>query len=133
MSNSVTSDSPVEALLTRVPAFAAARLSDESYMSHDDDSPYLVFGDFARFLIEVITGKSDLSDRVKLLAESFELLGEMATSADDEVVNLAEVGAFEVLSDSPESVAAAREYLPDKALLVFERVVSPWTPTSRQL
>lgn len=130
MSNSVTSDGPVQALLRRVPLFAAARASDESYMSHDDDGPYLVFGDFARFLIDVVTGKSHASERDKLLTASFELLGEMATSPDDEVVNLAEVGVFEVVRDSPEGVAAARKYLTDKALPVFERVVSLWTPTS---
>src|SRR6266480_772387 len=122
MPKPLTYDNAVEELLKRVPAFAADRLQDESSLSHDDPRPYLVFGDFARFLINIITLRAIESD--ELLSDSFALLGEMATSADDEIVNLAETAVFEVLGDSPKTVAAAREHLPTNALAVFERVVN---------
>lgn len=116
----------VEVLLERVPAFAAARALDYSHMSHDDSSPYLVFGDFAGFLRELIVHKLGAEDTSNILAESFRLLSEMATSPNDELANLAVVGVFEVLADSPESVAVARKQLSRKALKVFDRVLRGW-------
>lgn len=130
MASSMTYQNAVNILLRRVPAFAVARAQDESYMSHDDDSPYLVFGDFGRFLKYLLKYESDASKSASTLTEAFKLLGEMVTSTDDEVANLAEVGVFEVLTDSPESITAARQYLSGKALDIFERVVNVWTPTS---
>ena len=116
----------VDELLKRIPAFAAEREIDESYLSNDDDSPYLVFGDFGRFLVNVLRNQTCQMEREKLLADSFELLSEMATSSDDEVINLAETTVFETLSDSPETVAAARKYLSERAVLVFDRVAALW-------
>jgi hypothetical protein len=43
----------VDTLLDRIPAFAAERQTNESYVSRDDESPYLVFGDFGLFLLEL--------------------------------------------------------------------------------
>lgn len=128
MTNPITYHNAVDALLKRVPAFAAARALDESGMSYDDDSPYLVFGDFARFIIDLVKRASDTPETADTLAKSFQLLGEMVTSSDDEVANLAEASVFEVLTDTPESIAATRQYLSGKALQVFEQVVNVWTP-----
>lgn len=116
----------VDELLKRIPVFATEREIDESYVSHDDDNPYLVFGDFGRFLVNVLRNRAYQIDREKLLADSFELLGEMAISSDDEVVNVAETTVFEALSDSPETVAAARKYLSERAVPVFDRVAGLW-------
>lgn len=127
MAKSLTYNNVVEELLKRVPTFAADRLRDESSLSHDDTGPYLIFGDFARFIIRMTKNKPKTPESERLLSDSFALLGEMATSVDDEVVNLAEVGVFEVLTDSPETIAAAQEHLPPHALPVFERIVSLWT------
>lgn len=115
----------VDALLNRVPAFAREREINESYLSYNDEDPYLVYGDFGRFLVTVIRNQ-DQMERDRLLGASFELLSEMATSPDDEVVNVVETSVFEALSDSPETVAAARKYLSEGAAHVFRRVASLW-------
>ena len=118
----------VAELLRRVPAFADARDQNESYLSHADISPYLVFGDFARFLVNTIKEGGRNLESERILQESFDLLSEMATSADDELVNLAQVGVFEVLTDSPEAVLVGRQYLAGEAADVFENVVELWAP-----
>ena len=120
----------VDELVKRVPAFAKEREINESYLSHDDDDPYLVFGDFGRFLVDVLRNRACQMEREKLLTDSFDFLGEMATSPDDQVVNVAETTVFESLSDSPETVAAAREYLSERAVPVFERVAGLWPSES---
>jgi hypothetical protein len=120
----------IHELVKRVPAFATEREINKSYLSHDDDDPYLVFGDFGRFLVNVIRNQAYQMEREKLLTDSFELLSEMATSSDDQVVNVAETTVFEALSDFPETVAAAREYLSERAVPVFERIVDLWPPES---
>jgi hypothetical protein len=104
-------------LLQRIPVFTEARASDPSFMSHDDDSPYLVFGDFSLFLLQQL---KEMKDEV-LLQQSFDLLGEMLSSTDPEVVNLAQVGVLETLADSPGAVIAARKYLTGDAIVMFER------------
>ena len=119
-------DNAVEILLERVPAFAAARALDESYMSYDDDDPYLVYGDFARFLRELIVHKLEATETSDILAQSFRLLSEMANSSNNELANIAVVGVFEVLADSPESTAVARKQLSRKARKVFDRVLRGW-------
>ena len=118
----------VAELTRRVPAFAEARDQNESYLSHGDTSPYLVFGDFARFLINTIKEEPRNLEAEAILRDSFDLLSEMATSPDDDLVNLAQVGVFEVLTDSPEAVLVARQYLAGEAADVFEHVVELWTP-----
>jgi hypothetical protein len=128
MANEITPQNAVQELLKRLPDFAAARANDESFISHDDDSPYLVFGDLARFMINLITREPNSPQASGTLAEAFRLLNEMAVSPDREVANLAEAGVFEELTDRPETVLAARESLSGRALDVFERVVDLWAP-----
>lgn len=117
-------DSLVQELFKRVPAFAIEREVDESYISCDDDSPYLVFGDFSRFLVDLIMVTHHEPAQERLLSDCFKLLDDMATSTDDEVVNVVETTVFEKLCDSPETASAARQYLSDKAVPAFDRVAS---------
>ena len=117
----------VEALLKRIPSFATARLRDESYMSHNDDGPYLVYGDFAFFLRDLILGRFTVTeDTGDVLEESFKLLSEVATSSNDEIANIATVGTFEVLADCPDCVILAKKMLSEDAAKVFKRVLHGW-------
>lgn len=129
MKNLIRYQDAVHVLLERVPKFALARATNASYMSHDDDSPYLVFGDFGLFLKEIIKEHPNTESKSEILRESFELLGEMVTPSDAELSNLVVVNVFELLVGSVES-KVAREYLSGKALGIFERVVDGWTLTS---
>lgn len=122
--SSVELQNAVDVLLRRVPAFAAARVKDESYMSHDDDAPYLVFGDLARLLIELIRTRPMTAEANSTIVESFDVLNDLASSTSDDIKTLVEVGILEVLTDSTESVAAARQYLSGEALKMFEQAVS---------
>lgn len=131
MANKITSENAVQELLKRLPSFAAARASNESFISFDNDSPYLVFGDLARFMISLITRGSNSPQTSGTLAEAFRLLDEMAVSPDKEVANLAQAGVFEELTDRAETILAARENLSGKALDVFERTVELWAPKDR--
>ena len=127
MKNLASPEEAVEALLKRVPSFAAARAQDESYISHHDYGSYLVYGDFARFLTELILGRSEVAaDRADVLAESFKLLSELTTSSNDEVANIAVVGVFEVLADCPDCIVLAKKMLSKDAAKVFERVLRGW-------
>lgn len=123
--NEITSpEEAVAALLQRVPSFAAARSQDESYISHDDDGSYLVYGDFARFIMDRIVESSKVTeDKQDVLVESFKLLRELATSQDDEIANIAVVGAFEELADCPDCIIVAKEMLSKPALKAFKRVL----------
>ena len=122
----MSSERAVAELLKRVPAFAAARAQGESYISYDDDSPYLVYGDFSRFLTELILNRAGSVTTDGTLAASFLLLSEVATSPNAEVADLAVVGVFESLTDHPDCVTVAREMLSPAALKVFERVLRGW-------
>lgn len=126
MNNLLSPEEAVEALLRRVPSFAAARAEDESYMSHNDDGAYLVYGDFARFLTELILNQSRAADQADVLAESFKLLSELATSPDDELANIAVVGAFEMLADCPDCIVIVKKMLSKDAAKVFNRVLRGW-------
>lgn len=126
MNSLASPEEAVEALLKRVPSFATARSEDESYISHDDSSAYLVYGDFARFLKELILGWSQVSDKAEVLSESFRLLSELATSSDAEIANIAVVAVFEVLADCPDCVILAKKMLSKSAAKVFDRVRRGW-------
>lgn len=126
MNNLASPEEAVEALLKRVPSFAAARAEDESYISHNDDGAYLVYGDFARFLTELIMDQSRVADKADVLAESFKLLSELATSSNDELANIAVVGAFEMLADCPDCIVLAKKMLSKDAAKVFNRVLRGW-------
>jgi hypothetical protein len=123
MNNLASPEEAVEALLKRVPSFAAARGEDESYISHNDDGAYLVYGDFARFLIELILDQSGSADKADVIAESFNLLSELATSSNDEIANIAVVGTFEMLADCPDCIVLAKKMLNSDAAKVFDRVL----------
>jgi len=124
--NLISPDKAVEELLKRVPSFAAARAQDESYISHKDNGPYLVYGDFARFLTELIVDKSQAADKAEVLAESFRLLSELATSSNDEVANIAVVGVFEVLADCPDCIVLTKKMLSKDAAKVLKRMLRGW-------
>ncbi|MCI0423540.1 MAG: hypothetical protein L0312_30700 [Acidobacteria bacterium] len=119
-------DNAVEELLKRVPSFAAARSQDESYISHDDDGPYLVYGDFARFLTELVMDKSPGAEKADVLEVSFKLLSELASSSNDELANIAVVGVFEELADCPDCIILAKKMLSKNAAKVFKRVLRGW-------
>jgi hypothetical protein len=116
----------VDELLKRVPAFATARLHDEAYISHHDRSPYLVFGDLGRFLGEYLTRGLTRTEDDSILRNSFELLDEMLTSNDTELMNLAHVGVFEGLADKPELLATATDYLSPDAKSVITFWLEKW-------
>ena len=124
--NLTSLDNAVEELLKRVPSFAAARAQDESYISHNDDGPYLVYGDFARFLEELIVDRSHTAEAGDVLTESFRLLSELATSPNAELANIAVVGVFEALADCPDCIVLAKKMLSKDAANVFERVLRGW-------
>jgi hypothetical protein len=50
MTEVLTPENVMAALLDRVPAFALARSADESFISHGNDSTYLCFGDLGLYL-----------------------------------------------------------------------------------
>ena len=126
MNDLASPEEAVEALLKRVPSFAAARAEDESYISHNDDGAYLVYGDFARFLTELILDQSGTADKADVIAESFKLLSELATSSNDELANIAVVGPFEMLADCPDCIVLAKKMLSRDAAKVFNRVLRGW-------
>lgn len=123
MTKSLTSQNTISELLRRVPAFAKARSVDSSFMSYEDDSPYLVFGDFGLFLLKHLRDRQpDLGDE-NFLREAFGLVDEMLTSSDPELINLAQVGVMEVLADSPQALRIAQGYLSQRAKVELERLM----------
>jgi hypothetical protein len=60
------------------------------------------------------------------LRSGFELLDEMLTSNDAELMNLAQLGVFEGLANTPELLVAAKEYLSDDAKSVLEVWSGKW-------
>jgi hypothetical protein len=101
----------VELLLSQVPEFAAARSRDESFMSYDDDSPYLVFGDFGLFLREQLENKPLPGANEDWLQPSVDVIDKLLTSSDPEVSNLIQVGVLEVLSDYPDAINLVKAHL----------------------
>lgn len=126
MTNALVYQNVVEELLRRVPEFAAIRHRDASYLSHKSSSPYLVFGDFARFLLGRLNDRTPTDKDEFVLRRSFALLDEMLTSPDPQVANLAQVGVFEILADQPEALAAAKDYLTEDAKSVLEDWLEKW-------
>jgi hypothetical protein len=108
-------DPAIEALLSACP-FLARRvdLSDE---------PYCIAGRVATLLCD-----GELSD-----AETdcvFAHLNKMA-EGDEDTQELLMIGIFEVLIDSPQLIAAAREKLQAPARALFERVLDWWEEFGR--
>lgn len=126
MLDRLTYQNVVGELLRRIPSFAAVRNSDDSYVSQDDDSPHLVFADFARFLLDHLSSQSREEEVEEILARSFKLLDEMLTSSDPEVANVAQVGVFEAFGEQPDVLANARSYLSEEANIVVEEWTQRW-------
>lgn len=119
-------ENSVEALLERVPAFADARAHDSSFISYMDPEPYLVFGDFGRFLKDLIVREPQTAGERKTLAEALGVIEDMANSTDVEVLNLVVVCVFETLTGYPKAVTFAQQHLSGKALDLFMRVKQGW-------
>lgn len=109
-------DELVSRLLTVVPDFATANHTWNVDLPHD------VFGSFALFLCERIRQ----GVRGNSLDQAFDLLNEMASSKDLEIVNLLVVSVLEMIADDDECRAAAQAYFSDEALTLLERVASGW-------
>jgi hypothetical protein len=77
----LTTENAVSELLRKVPAFQKVRPSDSSFLSHDDESPYLVFGDFGRFLVTHINGERPEAHE-GFLTNAFQFVDEMLTSSN---------------------------------------------------
>ena len=116
----------VNELQRRIPSFASIRNTDESSVSHGDDGPYLVFGDFYRFLFDKLNSQTKGEDDEEILRLSFTVLDEMLTSSDPELVNLAQVSIFEPLAEHPTTLAVAKCYLSDEANNVVETWLETW-------
>jgi len=116
-------------LLSRVPDFAEARSQDSSFMSHgENDSPYLVFGDFALFFAQQLEAKGVSIHNESWLQPSFQVIDEMLTSADPELVNLIQVGVLEVLAGHPGALTLVKTNLSAPGQKQFEE----WVKISNQ-
>lgn len=113
----------VQKLFERVPGFRDSRLARESLDEEDYELPYVVFGRLATFLNDLIP-KVSLSDPI--VQAAFQLLNEMGNSQDRDIENLAAIGTFEVLTDSPPSIRAARQLLYGRAIDLFEEMIRIW-------
>ena len=98
-------------------------------MSHErGDSPYLVFGDFGFFLLQQLAEEPTLPSKVKGLRQSFQVVDEMITSADPELVNLIHMGVLEVLSSHPGALSLLKNNLSSRGQEKFEE----WIKISHQ-
>lgn len=120
-------DDMVDMLVQRVPSFAE---SDEGreVLSANRDLPYVVFGNFASFLNQLLLRVPSADPTVEA---SFQLLNAMGSSDDRRVVDLVSAGVFEVLTDSPKSIQVAKELLYGPAIDLFERMVQLWGAEAR--
>ena len=96
---------PVKLLLDRMPEFGA-RLD-----TGDLDLPYVVFGFFAQYLL-------DLSEGDPILDRAVAFLNELAETGDPELENLVQVSVFESIAGEDRSVRIKRG-LRDKAARLF--------------
>jgi hypothetical protein len=126
----ISTENATSVLLERVPAFAEVRAEDDSFISHDDDSAYLCFGDLDRYLLELLAQESNTSSETETIEQIFQLLNEMGNSSDPNVVNIVATTVFEGLAGLPEGVLAARRHLTGQAAAEFERAVY-WFSRSR--
>jgi hypothetical protein len=108
--------SVASAAIERVPTLARERAGE------DNSSPYEVLGELALLMVDEI----ELRREGHVVEEALPLLGEMAASADDQVVNLLVTGVLEVLGDSPLAREAMRRVLSGPACDLLERVIREW-------
>lgn len=109
----------VSQLKTKIPEFAS------SEHSWNADLPHYVFGSFALFLCRQIHQGTTGS----FLSRVFNFLNEMASSKDEDVVNLLVVSVLEVIADDDQCRITALSQLPEPGRSLLERVVSGWNPT----
>lgn len=83
-----------------------------------EEGPNYIFGEVGVLLRDRLLGAVDE-------ACVYAVLGEMAND-DLDTQNLLVVNVLEILGDSAESVAHARQRLSGNALLLFERVIRGW-------
>ena len=127
MAASLSYDDMVNILAARVPAFAESDLGRE-VLTANRDLPYVVFGNFASFLNQLLLREPSSDPTVDA---SFQLLNEMGSSADRRVVDLASAGVFEVLTDSSQSIRVGRQLLYGPAIDLFERMIQLWGAEAR--
>ena len=84
-----------------------------------DEGPYSVLGDFAIYLRDDLANEKELDD-------AFDFLNTMGASDDAEVQNQLVVGVLEILADTDNSIAMAKEKLKDHSLELFNRTLSGW-------
>jgi hypothetical protein len=113
----------VKTLLERVPSFRNSELARQALSDLDYELDYVVFGTFASFLNDRIPELSTANPEIRT---SFQLLNDMANSGDPRLEELAAIGVFEVLTDSPHSIRAARELLYGRAIDLFEEMIQNW-------
>lgn len=114
-------DTVVSHLLERIPGLR------QFQGDFEEDIPYDVFG----FVGSLLRDRREELDALAIPVDDvFGFLQELIESGDLQLVNLAEVAVFELLTDTPESVAFARSRLRAAALEHFERVLSGWRKES---
>jgi hypothetical protein len=127
MGSSLGYDHMVNVLAARVPAFAESALGRDA-LTASRDLPYVVFGNFASFLNELLLRAPSSDPTVEA---SFRLLNEMGSSHDRRVVDLVSAGVFEILTDSPQSIRVARQLLYGPAIDLFEHMIQLWGAEDR--
>ncbi len=94
-----------------------------------DEGPYSILGNLAIYLNDSIANNS-LQESEKEMV--FQFLNEMGNSDDIETKNLLVVGVLEILTDYPKTIEAARMYLKDEALVLFEKTLTGWSESARE-
>lgn len=113
--NVLKKEKVISTLLTECPEFAkSVDLSEGAYV---------ILGDFAIFLRNGIERKALQPDE---LGRCFSFLNKMGESDDLEVHNLLVVGVLEILTDTDDSLAIAKQYLKGHSLKLLERTLSGW-------
>jgi len=91
-------------------------------MSHGgDDSPYLVFGDFALFFLQHLQDRGmSKENEANWLPASLQVIDQMLTSGDAELENLIQVGVLEVLDGNPDALKLVKSHLSAQGQEKFE-------------
>jgi len=83
-----------------------------------DPLDYVIFGDLALWLLSMLndgnTSDTDVNDL-------FSLLNQMAESADPEVVNILQIGFFEVLKDGDPDLNILNQKLNTASLIIYRQ------------
>ena len=84
-----------------------------------EDGEYIVFGDFASFIIEAME-----DNEVQVLVNCFDFINDRIKLSDHEVKNLFEVQLFEAFLEAERFRDYAKEYLKEEALESFKNMES---------